>query len=461
MSNKALIFTNDVLTNTFDRRILLQADLLVESGFETTIVAVGDYSGHIINAYQHGHEFILVPQDSISKQAAKLAMRRMPFFVRWPLALAYRAFRNIRLLPKTSRFSKPVEKLIRMSAILLRRTLPSDWFYKMRSIWRNSFSENEVVPDHIALNPIAEFYEKRFKDIRTDPEVDLVIACDATAAAPAIMHARKLGADLWFDAHEFYSEQSSLTSVEKNYIREIEKEILDRASRSYTVNPLLAEKMNSEFELTRKVDFLPNSPLVKKDAGKSLSSFRSELNLADNDLLLIYHGWIYKGRNLETLNQIFSLAEMKDVHLLIVGYGQLAEFFPNLKENIHTLPTVSSADLVQKLDGINGILIPYDSNEDINTKYCFPNKVGDSIQTRIPIFANQSLMFLGMLIEKFNIGRTIDFANPKAAAASILSYFDESHTNQNWSDCELAFGSTRFRSEFLSWIELDFHVSKS
>ena len=461
MTSKALIFTNDVLTNTFDRRILFQADLLVECGFEITIVAVGDYSGHTVNAYQHGHEFILVPQDSISKLAANLAKRKMPQFVRWTLALVYRALRNFGLLRKAPRFGKLVEKLIRLSAMLLRRTLPSDWYFKIRDVWRNSFSENEGVPDHVPLNPIAEFYEQRFKDIHTDPQVDLVIACDATAAAPAIMHARKLGADIWFDAHEFYSEQSSLTSTEKNYIREIEKEILDQASRSYTVNPLLAEKMNSEFELTRKVQFLPNSPLIKKDAGESLSSFRSELNLADNDLLLIYHGWIYKGRNLETLNQIFSLPEMRDVHLLIVGYGQLAEFFPNLKENIHTLPTVSSADLVEKLDGIDGILIPYDSNEDINTKYCFPNKVGDSIQTRIPIFANQSLVFLGMLIEKFNIGRSIDFANPKAAAASILSYFDESHTNQNWSDCESAFGSTRFRSEFLSWIELDFHVSKS
>jgi hypothetical protein len=461
LSSKALIFTNDVLTNTFDRRILLQADLLVENGFETTIVAVGDYSGYIINAYQHGHQFILVPQDSISKLAANLATRRMPFVVRWPLALAYRAFRNLGLLRKTPRFGKPLEKLIRLSAILLRRTLPSDWFYKVRSVWRNSFSENEVVPDHIPLNPIAEFYEKRFKDIPTDPEVDLVIACDATAAAPAIMHARKLGADLWFDAHEFYSEQSSLTATEKIYIREIEKEILDIASRSYTVNPLLAERMNSEFELTRKVDFLPNSPLIKKDTSRSLSSFRSELNLADSDILLIYHGWIYKGRNLETLSQIFSLPEMRDVHLLIVGYGQLAEFFPNLKDNIHTLPTVSSADLLQKLDGVNGILIPYDANEDINTKYCFPNKVGDAIQMQIPIFANQSLMFLSMLIEKFNIGRTIDFANPKEAAGSILSYFDESHSNQNWLDCDLAFGSTKFSNEFRSWIELDFHVSKS
>ena len=461
MTSKALIFTNDVLTNTFDRRILLQADLLVESGFETTIVAVGDYSGHVINAYRHGHEFILVPQDSISKIVANLATRRFPDFVRWPLVLIYRVFRNFVLLRKAPRFRKPIEKLIRFSAIGLRLTLPSGWYHKVRDVWRNSSSKNQVTPDYVPLNPIAEFYERRFMDIQVDPQVDLIIACDATAAAPALMHAKKLGAEIWFDAHEFYSEQSSLTPTEKKYIREIESEILNQASRSYTVNPLLAERMSSEFELARKVSFLPNSPLIKKNSRQSLPSFRSELNLADSDLLLIYHGWIYKGRNLEALKQIFSLPEMTNTHLLIVGYGQLAEYFSNLTDNIHILPTVNSADLVQKLQGINGILIPYDSNEDVNTKYCFPNKVGDAIQTRIPIFANKSLMFLSMLIEKFNIGRSIDFANSKEAATAILSYFDELHTNQNWSDCESAFGYTKFTSEFCTWLELDFHVAKS
>ena len=461
MSNKALIFTNDVLTNTFDRRILLQADLLAECGFEITIIAVGDYSGHIINAYRHGHEFILVPQDPISKLVSNVSTRKLPQFVRWPLKLVYRALRNFVILRSDARFRKPIDKLFRLIATLLKRTLPSSWYHKVRDIWINAPVHHQSVPDREITNPVAIFYEQRFRDIQIDSHIDLVIACDATAAAPAIMHALKLGAELWFDAHEFYSEQSSLTSTEKSYIREIEKEVLGKASRSYTVNPLLAEKMNSEFELTRKVDFLPNSPLIRKDSRPSLSSFRSELNLADNDLLLIYHGWIYKGRNLETLNQIFSLPEMRNVHLLIVGYGQLAEFFPNLKENIHTLPTVSSADLLQKLDGINGILIPYDSNEDINTKYCFPNKVGDAIEAQIPIFANQSLVFLNMLIEEFNIGRSIDFANPKAAAGSILSYFDESHLNQNWLGCDSAFGTTRFSNEFRSWIEKDFDVRKS
>lgn len=88
-------------------------------------------------------------------------------------------------------------------------------------------------------------------------------------------------------------------------------------------HPQLADK-NIRLPISPLLPIVPDNDDVARARGRAM------LKLRDNELLLVYFGYIYPGKGVETLLRAFQLvcAERSDVRLALVG-GVLSESFPD------------------------------------------------------------------------------------------------------------------------------------
>lgn len=237
---------------------------------------------------------------------------------------------------------------------------------------------------------------------------------------------RSLKVPLVYDMHEFYPEQDCLTVHQQRKLRKIEKQHIKTTDVRITVNPMLAKEISRSYG-NCTIDVVQNAMVIPEDFYKhSYNRFRQEYGIPDDKLILLYQGWISPDRNLQNL--VTSMAHVdKPVVLVIMGYGDFKEDLKrmsqelSLGDRIFFIPKKSQQELLSYTASADIGIIPYPYKLDPNTKYSSPNKLYEFIAARLPILCN-NLPFVSSLVEPNQFGKSYKM-NDSASFAKAINNF--------------------------------------
>jgi glycosyltransferase involved in cell wall biosynthesis len=179
-----------------------------------------------------------------------------------------------------------------------------------------------------------------------------------------------------------------------------------------------------------------NSPTIK-----------DELGLTTHKVLL-FNGGLSDVRNLQKFIEIFDIAAPPNWRLVIMGYWaseSLKDCIQNSERTIMIEPE-SNITLLSRIRDVDAIVAPYPP-VDLNTKFCFPNKMGDAIAIKKPIIVNSELEFLNRISKKYEF--IIPFSYGDDEILSLKKALELSSVGKFvWDEFEDEFGWISFEKAF-------------
>jgi len=210
----------------------------------------------------------------------------------------------------------------------------------------------------------------------------------------------------------------------------VEASFLPFGDQVITVNSSIAAELVQRYSIP-----LPEVILNCPDAAKDClplpqtDQLRRELGIPDGLAILLYQGNIGRPRDLEILVQAMTLAEHKDIALVLMGRGnglrkeliKIAESHHLFNRRIFFHEAVPVQNLLAYTASADAGIIPY-PNLGLKKYYCTPNKLFEFIVAGLPILAND-LPELNRFVSQQGIGMNLPMNSPEDIARSIDAFF--------------------------------------
>jgi glycosyltransferase involved in cell wall biosynthesis len=257
-------------------------------------------------------------------------------------------------------------------------------------------------------------YNLRFFFYGLFKRFDIIVANDLDTLLPCYLLSKLKKAELVYDSHEYFTESVGLQNrpFVRNIWLKIERYVLPKIKRAYTVSPSIAkayfDKYHVDFKLVR------NFPKSKLELKKQ--SFNT------NKKVILYQGVFNPGRNLHSV--IESMKHIDNAIFVLIGYGELESELKTQVERWHLKDKVqflgklpyekmmafaASADL--------GIALEEPFGDSF--KYSLPNKIFDYALVQLP-FVTLATHEVKNILSEHKIGVEISFETPEQLA-KILS----------------------------------------
>lgn len=372
-----LMLCND---RQIDRRILLQADSLHEAGWQVTILAM--------------------PHDAPAMDD--------------PRVVRIGAGREV-----TARRENHVLEAYR----LVRRYLPMNG--RLMRMLKSMAWRWVVDQEH--------FYLNLFLAPGRAHRAQVVVAHDLPMLAVAHTLAKEWQARLVYDSHELYSEQEFARWQQVTWA-EIERRHIQACDRIITVNPSIAGELEQRYGLSG-VSVIYNAERVDSLLPRS-RYLHERFGIKADHRILLFQGGLSAGRHLEVLVQAMAQLKTSDIHLVLLGDGQLAESLRRLigrlglQGRVHLHATVSQGRLLSITCAADAGIIPYQAIC-LNNYYCTPNKLFEFIAAGLPVLASD-LPELRRLVHDQQIGQVGDLSSAARLALAIDEFFSDRLRLQAW-----------------------------
>ena len=375
MNNRLVMFTNDA---QIDRRILLQADSLQAAGWQVTIVGL--------------------PQPGV-RDDPRVARARDggPNPMAWE-RLVLRVYRGLR-------------SVLGAGPLLT-------W---LRSIGWRYFLDQEKFFVRLYAQEVAQY------------PADVVVAHDLPMLPVAMHAARTHGAKVVYDSHELFAEQE-FSTLEKGRWRAMEAKFISRCDLVTTVNPSIARELQARYGLDR-VGVIYNAercgPLPARER-----RFHTAFGLPPASRVLLFQGGFSVGRQLEHLVAAMASVRTPDVHLVLLGDGQLRQPLQQqlaaagLLGRVHLHPAVPQSELLAWTAAADAGVIPYQPTC-LNNLYCTPNKLFEFIAAGLPILASD-LPEIRAIVSGHGIGQLADLSSTDTIARAIDEFFADPARLEAW-----------------------------
>ena len=261
---------------------------------------------------------------------------------------------------------------------------------------------------------------------------DVIVAQDFPQLAPGVLAKKLTGAPLLYDAHELYPEIGSLTPPQKRKYRRLENKLIRRADGVYTVNTYIAKEMAKRYAVPEP-DVIYN--MINTPAGfvtgQHDDRLRKAAGLGPRARILLYQGWVHHARGLPEIIRALRTAP-KDVHLVLLGYGEIAEMLKlaeeaGVRRRVHALPPVPWTELLEWTASADAGIIPYPA-VDLNNHFCSPSKLFEYTIAGLPIIGND-LPFLRDYIVGNDFGIVGKLETEEGVAAALATMFDPKRLN--------------------------------
>ena len=361
-----------------DRRTLLQASSLQEAGYRVTILAqAATDAAHALN----------LPAGPTPEQMEGIIVERIKVEGRDP---RYRWLYRLGRLG-LARGSHYAEVLARGLALLA---------------GRNAFSR------------IAPRYAARAK-------ADLYLVRDTNGLPAGIAAARASGAKLICDAHELFSElPNRYVRLRRGYWRKMDRQLLPHCDAISTVNEFIAEEISrrSGVKLPTVIYNATNPPLGF-DPEHPADLLRDDLDIAKDKRIVLYQGWVDRGRSVENLVMAAKYLP-EDIVVVIMGGGNMRAELQKLAADeglahkVYFREAVPQSRMVEYCASADVGLIPYRALS-LNLYYASPNKLFDFITAGLPIIAND-LPFLRKMVLTEGLGMISDLDSPAGIAHAAI-----------------------------------------
>jgi len=234
---------------------------------------------------------------------------------------------------------------------------------------------------------------------------------------------------LIYDAHELYYAQDVLPPyLQKLYFR-LEKKYIKYPDVVITVNPFIARLMAERYKINEP-EVIMNCTEVSGciDIEEAKRKIRKKGKIPEDYAIVLYQGWISSERNIEAIIRSVKYYPEKAC-LAIIGYG---EYEKNLRElaqkegvfeKIFFLGAVPSEEILNLTAGADLGVIPYLPIDD-NHLYCSPNKFFEYVLAEIPVIT-ADLPFFNLMHKKYGIPMLTDVSNERLLGEFINQLLSE------------------------------------
>ena len=282
-------------------------------------------------------------------------------------------------------------------------------------------------------------------------------ACDLDAVYPSIIYKtffRKKNVYVLFDIFDWFS--ATLYSQPKIVLRAFKH--MEKVSLHKCDKVLLCEKERVEqipFILpSSKLSILPNIPYF---SSAEFLRFDKEMRFNNNLITFSYVGGFAQSR---CINEIITIAEQKQINLLIAGFGDLQ--IENRLNSLKGHPHLRYYGKVKYTDGLNimynsDVIYAMYSKINPNHIYAAPNKYYEAMFLGKPLFSTR-----GTIVEKKVLSNKTGYVSEESEGEikdvissitreSIKEYGDNSH--RLWIEKYCTYTSDWLNNEYRSFIK--------
>ena len=257
-----------------------------------------------------------------------------------------------------------------------------------------------------------EFNAKLYTWLKNNADQNTILwANDLDALYPSYRISKKLGIPLVYDSHEIFTE---LPSVEGRFTQKIwrflEKKLMPSIQLMMTESQSYADWFQEKYgveavvvgNLPRRIFEIPSFP-------------------SNTPKKIIYQGAINQSRGLK--QTILAMKLIENAEFQIAGAGPLKKELEDFvkAENVEDKVKFIGKLMPEKLREFTktaDVGISLEENNGVSYLYSLPNKVGDYIQSRVPlVMINFPEMM--RIKKKFNVGEVVENHEPKLIADAL------------------------------------------
>ncbi len=268
----------------------------------------------------------------------------------------------------------------------------------------------------------------------------------AIQLAPDVVHAHDLytllagrqiaeatGAILVYDSHELeVGRNGNFSRWERMLRARSERWLIKRCNAVITVCDSIADYLADMYRIPRPVVVL-NAPSAEKQRldleHASSGDVRSCIGLTDDTPLAVYVGKVTIHRGLEQC--VAALAHAPTLHVATVGprvpsiEAELSRIAVSLgvRERLHFVDPVPHKEVTPFVQTASLSLITI-QNVCLSYKFCFPNKLLESLMAGVPVVAGR-LVELERMVERTKAGVIVDETDPVAIAEGIMTVLED------------------------------------
>jgi len=264
-----------------------------------------------------------------------------------------------------------------------------------------------------------DFYLRALQLCRREPS-DVYHAHDLNTLPVAVAASRATGGRLIYDAHELYTEISTLSARERFVWRQLERLLIRRADARLSVCDSIADELASRYGVP-KPRVLLNCPERTPAVALRPHALRQAAGIDGGTPLVLYQGGFAPHRGLEQL--VLAAEHMNGATLVLMGWGRIEDDLRRLvagrrlDDRVRILPPVSQQDLLSFTAGADVGVIPYQA-VGLNNFYTTPNKLFEYMAAGVPIAASRFPELI-RFVEGLEIGSTFDERDPLDIARTI------------------------------------------
>ncbi len=394
---RIVMVTDDVV---IDRRILQEAESLIDLGHEVILIASG----------QGGQpEFEWIGRVKVER-IWRHVLSPMPNSLLTKMLIGMRKF--------LVRMSRNIARAILFVISCIGRVL-SKLFLSARGVAWKLVRKNFLLPFERIIVDHVRWYNP-----------DVIHVHDLPCLKVAVCASRRFHKPLIYDAHELYPEINTLSRMQKRTLSHMEKRLVRHCDQIITVNPFIAEEMAQRYNIAEPLVVYNaiNRP-EGFDPTVAPNLFRESMSIPAGDAILLYQGWMSQTRGLQDLVKAMSLVG-DGIRLILMGYGEaraeLEEIVRRrrLGGKVHFKEAVDQSELLYWTASADAGIIPYQPI-DLNNYYSSPNKLFEFIQAGLPMIVND-LPFLRKVVAGEGFGIVVKLQSPDQYARAIGEMFDVS-----------------------------------
>ncbi len=288
-----------------------------------------------------------------------------------------------------------------------------------------------------SLRRLYPLFWQRAYPLLVDTQPDAYHAHDLDSLWPAVRAAQRLDLPLVYDAHEFWTEQSSLVTrpLMRSCWRLLEQRLIRRVDRVITVSGSIAQSLRERYRLDEVV-VLRNLPLFRHKVQSNL--IRETLDLPDNRPVVLYQGGFLTENGLR--EQIEAAAGLAAA-LVLIGDGPSEQALRNqvraasLEDRVYFIPRVPfyqlhnytcSADL--------GLCLIKGTGKSFY--YSLPNKLFEYMMAGLPVLAS-NFPEMERIVRETRTGTTVDPTNIAAIREQIAAFLNNAEMRESCAEASL------------------------
>ncbi len=259
--------------------------------------------------------------------------------------------------------------------------------------------------------------------------VDAWHAHDLTGLAAVVPHLPRRST-IVYDSHELFLETGTalrLPSMARRLLRVYERRLVSRTQAMITVNDEIARILARRYR-PRRIEVVHNCPERWSPPVTPPALIREAAGIPDGAAIVLYHGGLTGGRGIETLLESMRVEGLEDVHLVLMGYGDMRDELQRvaLEEQwsgrIHVLDPVPPSALLSWVASADVGAMP-NPGATRNDVFSSPNKLFECFAAGVSVVASDFPTMRRIVIDDPGgpLGAVCDPRRPEAIAGAIRS----------------------------------------